>query len=114
MPPFIKFLSTKTKSAKPRSKSKSKSISFSPATKSKIAIFTKKRNMRHLFKRINEIQETKKKIDSFTRKRKNKISQRVFRRIKSGDSIKIDQISAFVTSLGPSSNFLEDIQRFLD
>jgi len=39
--------------------------------------------MRHLFKRINEIQETKKKIDSFTRKRKNKISQRVFRRIKS-------------------------------
>jgi hypothetical protein len=39
--------------------------------------------MKHLFKRINEIQETKKKIDSFTRKRKNKISQRVFRRIKS-------------------------------
>ena len=34
--------------------------------------------------------------------------------IKNGDSINIDQISARVTSLGPSSNFLEDIQRFLD
>ena len=83
MPPFMTFYTTKTKTAKPKSKSKSISRSFSPATKSKIANFTKKRNMRHLVKRIGEIQETNKKIDSFTRKRKNRIRQRVFRRIKS-------------------------------
>jgi hypothetical protein len=39
--------------------------------------------MKHLFKRINELQQTKKNIDSFTKKRKHKISQHVFRRIKS-------------------------------
>jgi hypothetical protein len=89
MPPFMTFLSNKAKPTKPKNKSKSKSksksisVSFSPATKSKIAIFTKKRNMRHLFKRINKLQETKKKIDSFTKKRKKRISERVFRRIKS-------------------------------
>ena len=63
MPPFMTFVSNKIKPSKPKSKSKSKSISasFSPATKRKIASFTKKRNMKHLFKRINELQETKKK-----------------------------------------------------
>jgi len=83
MPPFMRFYTTKTKTAKSKSKSKSISRSFSPATKSKIANFTKKRNMRHFVKRIGEIQKTNKKIDSFTRKRKNRINQRVFRRIKS-------------------------------
>lgn len=87
MPPIMTFYTAKTKIAKPKSKSKSKSKSisrsFSPATKNKIANFTKKINMRHLVKRIGEIQETNKKLDSFTRKRKNRINQRVFRRIKS-------------------------------
>jgi len=80
MPPLMRFYSrTKSKTEKTKSKSRSKSISFSPATKNKIASFTKKRVTKHLFKRLGEIQETTKKIASFTRKRDIK---RLFRRIK--------------------------------
>ena len=44
----------------------------------------------------------------------NSFNINYFRRIKNGDPIKIDQISARVTSLGPSSNFLEDLSTILE